>query len=66
MDVKENAEGCIWINLGLDSEQQQKIVMAILNIRFTKRKRKGNFCLAERLFIVLRKTMLCGLCSVSS
>ena len=66
MDVKERAEGCVWINLVHDSDQQQQLVDVLLNIRFTKRKRKGNFWLAERLLIVLRRTMLCELRSVSS
>ena len=66
MNVKEKAEECVWINLSHDSDQQQKTVNVVLNTRFTKRKRKGNFWLAERLFIVLRKAMLCGLRSFSS
>ena len=37
MDVKEKAEECVWINLGHDSDQQQKIVNVVLNICFTKK-----------------------------
>jgi hypothetical protein len=65
MDVKENAEGCGWMNLGHDSDQQQKVVNMVMTIRFTKRKGGGGW-LAERWFIVLRRTVLCRLRSVSS
>jgi hypothetical protein len=37
MGVKGNAEGCGWINLGHDSDQQQKIVNMVMNLLFTKR-----------------------------